>query len=99
MNTTELQKKLITAAKKDAPSDRVPYAFEKRIMAALKSAPVADAWSLWGRALWRAAAPCVAVMLVISAWVAYNSRANGSDPITLEDAVYAPVTLAQNDVH
>lgn len=98
MNIAELHKKLIAAARTESPSDRVPYAFEKRIMAAIKAAPVADAWSLWGGALWRAAAPCVAVMLAISAWTAYDSRVNGSDHPTLEDAVYAPVTLAQNDM-
>ncbi|MBI3878851.1 MAG: hypothetical protein HY301_02150 [Verrucomicrobia bacterium] len=91
MNIAELQKKLITAARKDAPTDRVPYAFEKRIMAALKSSPVADAWSLWGGALLKAAAPCVAIMLALGVWAACVSPTNGSD-LTLEDTVLAAVT-------
>src|SRR5258707_13669391 len=68
MNLAELHRKFITAARAHPPSDQVPYAFEKRIMARLRSRPVLDEWALWARALWRAAAPCVAVMLLLSAW-------------------------------
>ena len=68
MNLAELERKLLAAARANPPSDRVPYAFEKRIMAHLADRPRADGWELWGRALWRAAAPCVAVMLLLSAW-------------------------------
>ena len=57
MNLAELERKLIAAARANPPSDRVPYAFEKRIMARLAARPVADGWALWARALWRAAAP------------------------------------------
>ena len=35
MNLAELERKLIAAARANPPSDRVPYAFEKRIMARL----------------------------------------------------------------
>ena len=28
-----------------------------------------DDWALWGRALWRAAAPCVAITLLLGAWI------------------------------
>jgi len=68
MNLAELERKLIAAARVDTPSDGVPYAFEKRIMARLAASPVMDAWTLWGRALWRAAAPCVAIMVALAAW-------------------------------
>ena len=68
MNLAELQRKLIAAAQANPPSDRVPYAFEKRIMARLAARPVVDDWALWARALWRAAAPCVAIMLLLGAW-------------------------------
>ena len=68
MNLAELQRKLIAAARANPPSDRVPYAFEKRIMALLAARPVADGWALWARALWRAAAPCAAIMLALGAW-------------------------------
>ena len=68
MNLAELERKLIAAARANPPGDRVPYAFEKRIMARLAARPAVDHWALWGRALWRAAAPCVAVMLLLGAW-------------------------------
>jgi len=67
MQVTELQKKLLAAAKSAAPSDRVPYAFEKRIMARIAALPKPDAWALWGSALWRGAAACVALTLVVGA--------------------------------
>ena len=68
MNLTQLERKLIAAARANPPSDRVPYAFEKRIMARLAARPIMDDWALWARALWRAAAPCVAIMLLLGAW-------------------------------
>lgn len=68
MNLEQLQQKLLTAARANPPSDRVPYAFEKRIMAHLKAVPVIDLSALWARALWRAAAPCVVLTLALGAW-------------------------------
>jgi len=68
MNVTDLQKRLIAVARANPPSDRVPYAFEKRIMARLAALPAVDDWALWARALWRAVAPCVAVALLLGLW-------------------------------
>jgi hypothetical protein len=69
MRLNELHDKLIAAARATPLDDRVPYMFEKRIMAKLLApAPVADDWALWGRALWRACAPCVAIMLLMGVW-------------------------------
>ncbi len=68
MNVEEFQRKLIAVARANPPSDRVPYAFEKRMLAHIAAAPAPDVWDLWARALWRAAAPCVAIMLLLSAW-------------------------------
>jgi len=68
MNLAELQKTLLTVARANPPSDRVPYAFEKRIMALLTTRLTLDTWAFWSRALWRGAASCVAVMLLLSAW-------------------------------
>ena len=67
MNLPELHRELIAAARATPPDDRVPYAFEKRIMAQLAGRKPLDAWGLWGNALSRAAACCVAFMLVLSA--------------------------------
>ena len=68
MNLTQLERKLIAVARANPPSERVPYAFEKRILARLAARPMLDRWELWGRALWRAAAPCIAIMLLLGAW-------------------------------
>ena len=67
MNLEQLHKKLLAAARANPPGDGVPYAFHKRIMARIAEAPAVDAWAVWGRALWRAAAPCVALALVLGA--------------------------------
>lgn len=64
MNPEFLRQKLIAAARTEAASDRVPYAFEKRIMNRLAGREVPDAWAAWGASLWRAVAPCFAVMLL-----------------------------------
>jgi hypothetical protein len=81
MNQTELERKLIAAARAQNPSDRVPYAFEKRIMARLAAAPRYDGWSAWAHALPRAAAFCLAVMVSLSAWSYFtaSSSSSGSD--------------------
>ena len=68
MNLAQLEQKLIAAARAHPPGDRVPYAFAKRILARLAARPAVDAWELWARALWRAAAACVAITLVLGAW-------------------------------
>ena len=67
MNLAELQKKLVAAARLQKPDDRVPYAFEKRIMAQIAARTGADQWVFWARGLWRAAASCVAVALILGA--------------------------------
>jgi hypothetical protein len=68
MNLAELERKLIAAARANPPSDRVPYAFEKRILARLAERPGLDIAALWARALWRAAASCVALAVLVGAW-------------------------------
>ncbi|SRR5579883_1334225 len=67
MNLAELHRKLIAAARANAPEERVPYAFEKRIMARLAGQKAPDGWTLWGRAFSRAAACCVVFMLALAA--------------------------------
>ena len=67
MKLAELQKKLVAAARLSAPDDRVPYAFEKRIMAHIAARAVAERWVFWTRGLWRAAGACVAVAVVFGA--------------------------------
>jgi hypothetical protein len=95
MSADELVKRLFLVARGLPPSDHVPYAFEKRIMARLASQPVLDAWAIWSRLLWRAAAPCVGVMLVISVWtVVSNHSGNASETLAadFEQTVWGPLT-------
>ncbi len=81
MNLDELQKKLTAAARLAPPDDRVPYAFEKRIMALIAERAVADKWVAWVSGLWRAAASCVAIAVVCGtvAWFAPDTGDNGND--------------------
>jgi len=65
MKLNKLNQKLIAAARLNAPDDRVPYAFEKRIMAQLAARPAPDGLALWAQALWRAAVPCLAIVLLV----------------------------------
>jgi hypothetical protein len=69
MDQVELHRKLIVAARRHPPSERVPHAFERRILARLRACQIVDHWALWSRALWCAAAPCVGIMLLLlGAW-------------------------------
>lgn len=93
MSTAELQKKIITAARKATPSAAVPYAFEKRIIARIKSEAIVDIWTIWSARLWRSAGPCVAIMLAMSLWAVFsNNRRTSAENLAadLEQAVLAP---------
>ena len=68
MNLDELQGKLIQVARAHPPGEHVPYGFERRVMAAISGLRAPDQWALWAGALWRAAAPCVAIVMLLAAW-------------------------------
>ena len=68
MNLFELETKLFAAARAARVNDGVPYAFEKRILARIRGLTPRDPWTVWSRALWRATAPCVFIMLLLAAW-------------------------------
>lgn len=67
MNLAALQQKLTAAARLQTPDDRVPYAFEKRIMVLIAERAASSGRILWVRGLWRAAVSCVIVALVCGA--------------------------------
>lgn len=67
MNLAELQKKLVAAARSQPADERVPYAFEKRVMALIATRSGADRWAALTRGLWRAAISCVVVALLCGA--------------------------------
>ena len=76
MNNRNLHSNLIKAAQKLPEDTRVPYSFEKRIMARLKSEPVPDSLALWARGLWQASVPCLALMVAISTWSVIDRQDN-----------------------
>lgn len=67
MKLAELQRKLIAAARRQRPDERVPYAFEKRISALLADREAAARRGLWMRGLWRAAVSCMVLALLCGA--------------------------------
>jgi hypothetical protein len=79
MKLDELQRKLLAAARANPPRDDVPYAFEKRIIAALRPSRLPDLAALWARALWRAAVPCLAVMVLFGMWTLIPTAADGAN--------------------
>jgi hypothetical protein len=82
MNETELQKKLMGAARAHMPDDRVPYAFEKRIMALIPAIQPTESAVLWVRGLWQAAVSCAAIALLCGAWSFFNPATNASDDLS-----------------
>jgi hypothetical protein len=87
-------KDILKCARSLPAEERVPYAFEKRIMARLRDTAVADLWSVWSGTMWRAALSCLVVSALVGAAVTYSdpSRAElfASD---LERTVLAPVDV------
>ncbi|HWD19557.1 MAG TPA: hypothetical protein VHB20_09770 [Verrucomicrobiae bacterium] len=74
MNLSDLQTKLLRAARQAPPRDTVPYAFEKRIMHRLASAAPENPWAAWGSSLWRGALACMAVTILCAVWSYSGSR-------------------------
>ena len=93
MNVGKLENLLLEAAKKNPPHDRVPYAFEKRIMANLGAAPVIAPGLLFGRSLWRAAFSCMAITVMCGIWSFSTIKKNEQESFsqTFEKAVYATI--------
>jgi hypothetical protein len=91
MDDFEPCRKLIQAARAVPPDARVPYAFEKRIMARLEGLKPQDSWALWGQALWRGAVFCLtlAVLLVVGSMFLPARNAD-----TLTQAVQSTVFAA-----
>lgn len=94
MNLVELQRKLIAAARRQPFDDRVPCGFAQRVKARLPVRAAADQLALWARALWRGAAACVAVTLLLGALTLFLPAANSSpNDLTqaFENTMLAPV--------
>ena len=100
MNLNELHDKLIAVARKNSPSDHVPYAFEKRIMSRLTAMTPPNPWALWGGPLWRAAVSCVAITVLCGLWsFAASRQAESPESFSqaFEAAVVAPPSQPAED--
>ena len=100
MNLDDLQRKLIAAARANPPTDAVPLGFERRVLGALKQIVPADYLTSWAHALWRAAAPCVGLALLLVAWSFFsspNSAAAGSGDLSqdFDNTVLAAASVDQ----
>ena len=71
MDTEFLRKQLVHAARAKRPSDQVPYAFSKRIMAGLTKQKPFDLWNIWSRILWKSAASCIGITLFCGVWAIF----------------------------
>lgn len=85
--TESILERLLAESREIPADDRVPYAFEKRVMAHIKEAPaatssVADAWLAWSQSLWKAVVPCLAVLVMVAVWM--KAPADGSGATTPE---------------
>lgn len=107
MKTPRTPEELIKLARSIPSDERVPYAFEKRIMARLAGSPAADPLTMWAQALWRGVAPCLGIMLM-ALLVSFASTRNAmptsgetaaqTEVADFETAVYAPMQLAAGDI-
>lgn len=83
------------SARRIPADDRVPYAFEHRVMARIRSLqPANGSRCLWNHPYWQLVAPYVLLMLLISA-LAYSQNRTGQNSdsldLALENTLYAPV--------
>jgi hypothetical protein len=95
MKINEIQAMLLAAARALPPDEHVPYCFERRVMALLGAEPAPDPWALWSRLLWRAAAPCVAIMVALGVWTVVAVPSNNSAGTFAADfdrTIWGPLT-------
>ncbi|MEI8288063.1 MAG: hypothetical protein WCH99_01210 [Verrucomicrobiota bacterium] len=99
MNLAELHSKLIAAVRLQAPDDRVPYAFEKRITALIAARDAVDRVAAWSSGLWRAAISCTALAMVLGGALIYlTATANNSNDLSqdFENTLLASADLPDN---
>jgi hypothetical protein len=89
MNSQDLQKKLMAAARATPPSDAVPFAFEKRVMAILRDHSPENPVTGWVQAFWRGAIASVAVAMICGAWLTFYDSNNSELSQDLEHTIMA----------
>ena len=97
MNLERLRCNLLAVARADHPSDRVPYSFEKRVIAHLKLRPAFDEWAFRSRVLWQAAAPCVGLMLLLIAWAWFTPASKTTSNELSLDLENTLLTVAEQE--
>ena len=85
MNLDKLLSKLFLASRLKMNDESVPYAFEKRIIAGLAGLSPVSSVTLWDRSLWKAAAVCSAVSIVLGVWSLQSGVQK--QPVSLEATV------------
>lgn len=100
MDYEKLRCQLLEAARRNPPSERVPYAFERRVMAQLPSwvRPDASGLAFWTRGFWRAALSGVAAAAIMmgSLGVVSDRGVDEGDSVSaeaLEEALMAPAQV------
>jgi len=92
MKWSNLEQALFSAARRIPADDRVPLAFEKRIMSRLSSGGAKDLISMWAAGLWRAAGPCLGVMMCLVVWSAVIEPPSQDHlALDLESTLLAPL--------
>ncbi|MCP5518295.1 MAG: hypothetical protein H7A45_13655 [Verrucomicrobiales bacterium] len=98
MDIAKLQAKLLAAARHEPADDRVPYAFEQRIMARIRRRGSLDRWGVWARWMWQAAVPCLGLTVVLCA-LAFSTRPQSASrpPLSeqFETAFYAALDTSE----
>ena len=101
MKQSDLEQKLWKMARACPPSDHVPYAFEKRVMAGLRGRSIPDPITAWARLLWRSVAPCLALTILLGFYAVQDPAptVSSKSPVTvqtdtapnLEDTLVTPI--------
>lgn len=81
MKVKSLHKLLIETARKLPEKDCVPASFEKRIMSHIDAEGLTDALTLWAKGLWRAAIPCLTLMMLIGTLNVIDRQESQVDPL------------------
>jgi len=82
------------AARSLTSDQRVPYAFEKRIMAHLRSVRPGDFWNACSSLMWRAAISCLIITAITGAAVTFADPSRAELFATdLERTVLAPIDV------
>jgi hypothetical protein len=102
MDYEKLRCQLLEVARGNPPSDRVPYAFERRVMAHLPPFARSDASGLafWTRGFWRAALSGVAAAGIMVGSLSVVSERGGDegDSVSVESLEEALLAPAQTEV-